>query len=633
MCGICGIVQWGVPEPPDLAIVRRMNGLIVHRGPDDEGYHSGPGVALGMRRLSIIDLSTGRQPISNEDGTVWIVFNGEVYNFQDLRKELKQKGHVFKTKTDTETVVHLYEEMGPDCVQRLRGMFAFALWDAKLGRLLLARDRLGKKPLVYAPLPGGLAFGSELRCLLQAPGVSKEVDPEALDLYLSLQYIPSPWTIFKGIRKLPPAHTLVWEKGETRLERYWDLPLLDGSRENLDLEEAEETLRGKLKEAVKLRLISDVPLGAFLSGGIDSSIVVALMSELQAKPVRTFSIGFEEEEFSELEYAREVARAYGTDHHELIVKPEMAEVLPKLAWHYGEPYADTSALPSYYVARETRRHVVVALTGDGGDENFAGYVRYAAMKACRAADLVPLRLRSAVAAGLDLLPEVGPAPYGLAWRLKRFMKSTLLSALPHRHLKMIGYFSAEERDRLYSPRMRRSLDGGLDGAVRYFAERFEKASSQDLVNRLLYVDFASYLPECLMAKMDIASMANSLEARSPFLDHEVVEWAFRLPGSLKLKGWTSHKWLLKRAFRKQLPPKILKRGKMGFGSPVGPWFRGKLKTYWEEHVLSPRALQRGYFREEVLRSMWSQHQAGRHDLGFRLWALIMLELWHEAYMD
>lgn len=633
MCGICGIVQWGSSTAPDPELVRRMNGLLVHRGPDDEGYYAGASCALGMRRLSIIDLSTGRQPISNEDGTVRIVFNGEVYNFQELRAELEGKGHRFKTRTDTETIVHLYEEMGPECVTRLRGMFAFAIWDEPRKRLVLARDRLGKKPLLYALRPGGLAFGSELRCLLEVPGISREVDPLAVDLYLALQYIPSPWTIFRDVRKLPPAHRLVWEKGKVRVERYWDLPVEDPPPKGLRVEEAEELLRLKLREAVRLRLIADVPLGAFLSGGIDSSIVVALMSDLQSRPVRTFSIGFEEEAFSELPYARELARAYGTDHHEFIVKPEMAEVLPRLAWHYGEPYADSSALPSYYVARETRAHVKVALNGDGGDESFAGYVRYGAMKASRLWDRLPPGLRSAGAGLAELLPEIGAAPYGFSWRLKRFLRSTLLSSLPERHLTMVGYFSREERERLYAPRMVEALGRDLGAPARYFEERFGRAGSQDLINRLLYVDFQSYLPECLMAKMDIASMAHSLEARSPFLDHEVVEAAYRLPGSWKLKGWRGHKWILKRAFRDKLPSRILRRGKMGFGVPLGPWFRTRLKTYWEERVLSPKALARGYFREDVLRGLWRDHQEGRRDLGFKLWALLMFELWHQVVLE
>jgi asparagine synthase (glutamine-hydrolysing) len=557
-----------------------------------------------------------------------------VYNFQQLRPELEAAGYPFKTQTDTEVVLALYERHGLDFVKRLRGMFALAIWDKRKERLVLARDRVGKKPLVYSHWDGRLAFASELRCLFEL-GAGRELNPKAIDLFLSLQYIPSPHTIYKDVHKLPPAHLLIYEKGRVQVQRYWDLPL--GEKPvTTDLAEAEHLIREKLTESVRLRMISDVPLGAFLSGGIDSSVVVALMSRLSSKPVKTFSIGFEEEEFSELAYAREVAKMYGTDHREFIVKAEMADVLPKLAWHYGEPYADASALPSYYVARETRKFVTVALNGDGGDENFGGYVRYFAMKAARLWDVLPGPVRKSMAAAAEHLPERN-APFSFFWRAKRFLRSVAFADIAARHLKMICYFSDQDKEGLYTKDMLSRLGAAdwkeLKAAQHYLEAAFVRAGSEDFVNKLLYADTVTYLPECLMAKMDIATMTNSLEGRSPFLDHEFMELVYRMPGEWKLKGLKGHKWILKRAFKDALPTAIRKRGKMGFGIPLGPWFRGQLKEYWRDRVLSSKALSRGYFREEALLKLWDEHQSGRRDHGYRLWALLMLELWHQECLE
>ncbi|MBI5881665.1 MAG: asparagine synthase (glutamine-hydrolyzing) [Elusimicrobia bacterium] len=629
MCGICGIIRKdGVS--PDRGRLEEANRLLTHRGPDDEGYFVEGPVGLAMRRLAIIDLSTGHQPISYDGGNLTIVFNGEIYNFLELRSELSGRGHAFRTRTDTEVILALYKESGDDCVKRLRGMFAFAIWDKRRGRLLLARDRIGKKPLVYADEPGFLAFASELRSLFVWPGLSKEIDPAAIDEFLSLQYIPAPKTVYDRVKKLPPGHILVHEGGRTTVRRYWDLPLAAPPVTN-DVEEAKALIRDKFREAVRLRMISDVPLGAFLSGGIDSSIVVAVMSGLSDKPVRTFSIGFEEAEFSELPFAAEVARRYGCDHTEFIVKPQMAEVLPKLAWHYGEPYADSSAFPSYYVARETRKSVTVALNGDGGDENFAGYIRYFAMKAARMYDSAPGPLKALLQAGREWLPESG-APYGTTWRIKRFLRSVAFEDMSRRYLRMVGYFTEDQKAELYSDAFKARL-GGLDHAVRYIQDAFDAVSGEDFTNGMLAVDFKTYLPECLMVKMDIATMANSLEGRSPFLDHEFVELVYRMPGDWKLKGLKGHKWILKEAFKNELPPSIFNRGKMGFGIPQDRWFRGPLKSFWEDHVLSAKALGRGCFREDYLRRIWGEHQTGGRDHSYRLWGLLMLELWHEACLD
>jgi asparagine synthase (glutamine-hydrolysing) len=621
VCGINGYLGAGGP-----AVLAAMNDALVHRGPDDQGAWVSPdgGVGLAMRRLSIIDRAGGHQPVFNEDGTVGVVFNGEIYNFQELRRDLEKRGHRFSTRSDTETIVHLYEEQGTDCVKSLRGMFALALWDAKRRRLLLARDRFGKKPLFYFDRDGTLAWSSELQGLKRHPKFDAAFDPAALDLYLSLQYIPSPMTIHKNVRKLPPAHRLVVENGRARLERYWDLPA-DAAPSARDPREAMAEIRRRLTDAVRVRMISEVPLGAFLSGGVDSSVVVGLMSGLSEKPVKTFSIGFDREEFTELPHARAVARRFGTDHTEFVVTPAAASVLPVLARHYGEPYADPSALPTYYVARETRRHVTVALNGDGGDENFAGYLRHRAAAAAHRLRFVPPGMWRAAAAALGRSADRGGSR-GLVWRARRFVDAMAGGDRADRHLGFARFFSEDDKRALYTP----AFAAGLPTAAahRYFAEAFARAPGGDAINQTLAVDFATYLPECLMTKVDIASMAVSLEARSPLLDHEFVEYVHRLPGDWKLKGWTGGKWIFKEAFKDLLPPSIARRGKMGFGIPLGPWFRGELRSLFTETVLSPEALRRGYFRTRALSALWDEHQSGRRDHGYKLWALLMLEMWH-----
>ncbi len=629
MCGICGVVYKDETRV-DPARLKASADLMAHRGPDDEGFYIEGPVGLANRRLKVIDLDTGHQPISYDDDSIWIVFNGEIYNFLELREELLKKGHRFKTKCDTEVILALYRDMGTSCVQRLRGMFAFSIWDKKKKRLFISRDRIGKKPLLYADEPGFLAFASEMRCLFVWP-IPKEIDSAAIDRYLTLQYIPAPGTIYKNVKKLPPGHSLIFEKGKVTVERYWNLPLGEKPMTD-DPHEAQEIIKETLKKAVRLRMIADVPLGAFLSGGIDSSVIVALMSEQSDRPVKTFSIGFEEDEFSELPFAKMVAERYGCDHTEFIVKPEMTEVLPKLAWHYGEPYADSSALPSYYVARETRKHVTVALNGDGGDENFAGYVRHFAMKAANIFDAVPGPIRKAMEVGSRVLPEKN-APFGLAWRVKRFLRSAVFADIGRRYVTMVGYFNETDKESLYSDSFKTGLDAGRLTAEDYLGGAFKAAAGQDFINKLLYVDFTTYLPECLMVKIDIATMANSLEGRSPLLDHEFVETVYRLPGHWKLKGLKQHKWIMKEAFKDKLPEKILRRKKMGFGIPLHAWFRGPLKKYWEDHVLGPKALSRGYFSKAGLERYWGEHQSGKREHGYRLWALLMLELWHEECHD
>ena len=631
MCGICGIYNYGTSEPVTRDELEKMTGLIVHRGPDDEGFYQEDNIGLAMRRLSIIDLSSGHQPISNEDGSVWIIFNGEIYNFQALREELLARGHRFKTKSDTETIVHLYEEKGTDFVKSLRGMFAIALWDSRRKRLVLARDRIGKKPLYYAANGYSIAFASELRPLLTVRGFKRDLDLAAVDAYLTLQYIPSPLSIFKSVRKLEPASVLVVEDGALKIEKYWDLPLAAEKLDYVPLSEIKERLYNELFEATKIRLISEVPLGAFLSGGIDSSIVTALMARSSPDPVKTFSIGFKEAEFSELEYARQVAKMYGTKHTEFIVEANMAEVLEKLVAHYGEPYADASALPSYFVSRETRKAVTVALNGDGGDENFGGYLRYMAMKIDSVWGRAPAALKKSLLNFTYLFPK--KAPYNVFWRAEKFMKSSLLETLPLRYLSTVAFFGPNDKPGLFSNEFINARGGSADYAEKYITELFKIPAGQDLLNKLIYVDFRSYLPECLMTKMDIASMANSLETRSPFLDHKVIEFAYTLPGSFKLKGVNGTKWILKETFKDMLPPEIYRRGKMGFGIPLGPWFKGELKDRWAGTCLSEKALSRGYFNRDHLFRIWDEHQNGKRDHGYHLWALFMLELWHQRFAD
>ncbi len=633
MCGIAGVVDTrGLPVEEKL--VRRLSEVLRHRGPDDEGYHIDGPVALGQRRLAILDLPGGRQPMSNEDGTVWITFNGEIYNFRELRARLENLGHRFATRSDTETIVHAYEQYGAECVKELRGMFAFALWDHPRQILLLARDRVGKKPLFYAEVGSQWVFASELQALLRHPGLAREVDVAALDDYLTYGYVPAPKTILRGVYKLPPAHylTLRTRGGrdpEIRVERYWRLAYEPKLR--LSEGEAADGLLEVLKDAVRLRMIADVPLGALLSGGIDSSIVVALMSQLSDRPVKTFSVGFDEQEFNELPHARRVAEHCGTEHHELIVRPNALEVLPTLVRHYGEPYADSSAIPSYYVAKLTRQHVKVALNGDGGDECLAGYERYAGGLAADRYGRIPAVVRRLAIEPLGrLLPASGSRRSRLT-QARRFLEVAGQPA-PERYLHWIGYVPSTEKAALYSSDFQRQLDGHR--AESWLSEMWERLSATGLgpLDRMLALDVESYLPYDLLVKMDIATMANSLEARSPFLDHHVMEFCARLPANYKVRGMRL-KHLLKRVGAGLLPPETLTRRKMGFGVPVGRWMRGELRSWMEDLLLSPRALKRGYFEADALRQLMWGHVDGREDHSFKLWALLWLELWHREFVD
>lgn len=626
MCGIAGIVS----QSSDLEYIGLMTEAMSHRGPDGSGIWSDGLCSLGHRRLAIIDLSArGKQPLCNENETVWIVFNGEIYNFQELRAELEPFGHKFNSNTDTEVIVHAYEQWGAECVKKFRGMFAFAIWDQQKRRLFLARDRVGKKPLYYTNTGRCFAFASELQGLLQNPQVQREADLEGVDSYLSWGYVPAPLTGFKKILKLPPAHFLVLDVGlggsKTRVERYWDLQYSPKFR--MTESEAGEYLREKLTEAVRYRLISDVPLGAFLSGGIDSSIVVGLMAEVSGARVKTFSIGFDDNDYNELRFARAIAERWGTDHTELIVTPDELAVLPKLVRHYGEPYADSSAIPTFYVSKMTRSGVTVALNGDGGDESFAGYDRYAAT---RIAD----RMTSfgLFGSGTSVLARFLPDsidPKNRVRRAKRFL-SVAHEERPVRYGNWVSYFTTTAKNQLYAPYFAEAV--APKNSQHWMEDLWQEADDLESVDAAMAVDIKSYLPYDLLTKVDIASMANSLEARSPFLDHEVMEFAARLPTHLKLHGRQS-KFLLKKTFADLLPTENVRRRKMGFGVPIAKWLRTSSRELLVDTLLSHRARERGYFKPERVDCLVNEHLSERADHSFQLWNLLMLELWQREFVD
>ena len=627
MCGIVGVVNLDGARA-DSELLARMNEAIRNRGPDEEGTYLEGHVGLAMRRLAIIDLAGGQQPIANEDRTCWIVFNGEIYNYRELKKRLEDLGHWFRTDCDTEAIVHAYEQYGADCPKYLRGMFAFAIWDTRKQELFLARDRVGKKPLLYAKTAGAFVFGSEFTALLPHPAVSRDVDREAIHHYLSFMCVPAPMTAYRSIRKLEPGHSLTLTRdGQIKTERYWQP---DFTRKiKISEEEAGARALDLLREAVRVRLMSEVPLGAFLSGGVDSSAVVTLMAEESDAPVKTFSIGFDEQDFSELHHARRVAQRVGADHHEFVVRPDALEVLPTLVEHYGEPYADSSAIPTYYVSRETRRHVTVALNGDGGDECFAGYERYAAMRLSETYRKLPGVLRERVIRQAVALLPASELRRGRVRSLKRFLRAASLPPV-ERYLRWVSVFDAQAKDELYTAEFRRETAG--HGAGEWLGPWFARANGAGVVDASLLADTMTYLPNDLLVKVDIASMAVSLEARSPFLDHHVIEFAASLPEGLKLRRLTT-KYLLKRALRGLLPRENLTRGKMGFGVPVGHWLRGPMQGFLREQLLSDKAASRGLLRAEAVRRLVELHARGERDLGNQLWTLLMLELWFQRFID
>jgi asparagine synthase (glutamine-hydrolysing) len=628
MCGIAGFAFTDPHHPVDRELLDRMTGALRHRGPDADGSHFGPGVGMGHRRLSIIDLATGDQPIYNETRTVSIVFNGEIYNFPELARELEARGHTFATRSDTETIVHAYEAFGLEFVKRLRGMFAFALWDEPNRRLVLARDRAGKKPLYYHADGERLVFASEIKALLQDSSIKRRISAEGLSDYFTFGAIPAPGTVFQDIQQVPPGHILVWERGRARVHEYWDVvfdptgPATPGA--------AEEAFAALFDEAVKMRMVADVPLGAFLSGGVDSSAVVASMARQSGRPVVTTSVGFAERSHSELEHAGAVARALGTEHHALVVKPDAIADLPKLVWHLDQPFADSSALPTYYVSRAARERVTVALSGDGGDELFAGYERRYGIHRLeqRLRRLIPGPVRRGVLAPLArLYPRTDRLPRPL--RLKLVL-SNLGQSFERAYFNDMSLFLDEEKRALCTPEF--LAQARAHDPIAAFARHFDRVRDADPLSRVLYVDFKTRLANEILVKVDRMSMACSLEVRSPLLDHKIIEFAASLPPTLKYRGSTS-KFLLKRHVEMRLPAAAVHRPKQGFDLPLAGWLRGELRELALDLVLSPRSAGRGYVRPEAVRRIWDEHQSGYRSHASQIWALMVLELWHRQYVD
>ena len=613
MCGICGIFNFGTRAPADRVALKRATDAMAHRGPDDEGFYLQGEVALGNRRLSIIDLPGGHQPISNEDKSIWITFNGEIYNYRELRADLLKRGHHFRTSSDTEAIVHLYEEYDLACLDHLRGMFAFALWDARKQRLLLVRDRLGIKPVFYRLEPGRLVFASESRALRELTEKPLEVDPQSVYDFFGFRYIPAPQTFYRGVEKLLPGHFLLADSRGVRTRAYWDIP---GEEEApRPAKEVADELVEQLRESVRLRLVADVPLGVFLSGGTDSSAVVALMTELEARPLRTFSVGFEEPEYSELPYARAVARRFATQHHELIVQPEqLSYELPRLVAFRDEPIAEPTDVALYLLSRLAAQSVKVVLAGEGGDELFAGYPKYVADPLAALVSALPQAVTRALIRWL---------PYRQR-RAKIALEALSIRDEAERSATWFASFSREERQKLFAPEFLAQIDP--DHPAQVFQGYLEKQQERTPLKRMLYADLKVWLPDNLLLRGDLMTMAASLEERVPFLDHKLVEFAARVPTKLLTQGFRT-KVLLKRAFERFLPREVLYRRKVGFAVPVGEWFRKPLKSLVGDLVLSSEALSRGYFNPASMETFLREHFDGIRDRQKQLWALVNFELW------
>lgn len=626
MCGIAGFVgnvgSGGFDRRKAEAVLESMCEAIRHRGPDDQGTIIKGPAALGMRRLSIIDLSGGHQPMSGEDESVTIVFNGEIYNYLEVEPLLEARGHRFRSRSDTEVIVHAYEEFGSACLELLRGMFAFAIWDDRKQTLFLARDRAGKKPLYYClTSKGTLVFGSELKSLLRHPEVHSEINLEALDAYFTLGYVPDPLTIFSGIHKLPPGHHLTFVDGRITIRQYWDFefePAQSGNEQDYI-----DELRSLLDESVRLRLIADVPLGAFLSGGVDSSAVVALMARNMDQPVKTFSIGFHEDSYNELEFARLTAKKFGTDHHEFFVTPDICEIVDELVWHFDEPFADSSAIPTYMVSKLAREHVKVVLSGDGGDEVFGGYTRYVVERKRRLFSRVPGFVRKGL-----MQPLSRRLPHGA--RGRNFLHNIALDPV-ERYLDSMSIFTGLNRALLYTRDFKTSLGHSTQTASR-FRELAGNVKTNEAIDKLLYIDSKTYLPGDILTKVDRMSMAVSLEARAPLLDHKLIEFMGRTPATLKLAGYET-KYLLKQAVKDLVPPEILNRPKQGFGVPVQEWINKQLRGRIRDTLTSSQSRQRGYIEPSYLNTLLDEHETGRRDHSMAVWSLFMFELWHREFMD
>jgi asparagine synthase (glutamine-hydrolysing) len=632
MCGICGIALADNREKVPPSFLSSMCQTLTHRGPDDQGFFIQKNAGLGARRLSVIDLESGHQPLANEDSSIHIVHDGEIYNFPDLQTELKSRGHTFRTKSDTETIVHCYEEWGDDFVRELRGMFAFALWDERARKLILARDRIGIKPLYYTLLENRtLVFASELKAILIHPKVKRVLEPRALDLFLTLEYIPSPLSIFKTIHKLPPGHILIYKRGQAQIKKYWDIepgPKTSRKISKAVLPSLADKLYSLLKESVQMRLISDVPLGAFLSGGIDSSSIVGLMNELGVSPLRTFSIGFEESSYSELDHARRIAQKFDTVHEEFILRPRIVDIAEKLIRHLDEPLGDFSIFPTYLVSKMARSHVKVILSGDGGDEIFGGYEHYQAQKLSEF-PLPSLLQKNLPAVVKKLRPS---AKKKGAWnKFRRYTQGLEYNPL-NRHLRWMMFFTPRNKKNLYSKDLTSKLEGIKETyEMDPFQKLFHNLNRFDPVSGELYLDLKSYLTDDILAKIDRMSMAASLETRVPLLDHKIVEFLFKLPGNLKLRGLTT-KWIFKKAMERLLPSPTIHRRKEGFSIPIKNWLRRELKDLMFDYLNESRIKADRLFNFEYIKKMTDSHLSGRENYSHQLWALLVFEIWKEQYL-
>ncbi len=625
MCGICGFYEYKSRQPASREVLAEMLRVLHHRGPDDSGVHFDKDLAMGMRRLSIIDLNGGKQPISNEDGTIITVFNGEIYNYRELRDDLESRGHTLATESDTEVIVHLYEDYGEGCPHYLRGMFGFAVWDSSQRRLFVARDRLGIKPLYFTQAGGALIFASEIKAILQHPAVRVELNVEALNNYLSLKYVPAPQTIFNGISALPPGSSLTCDSKGVTIRRYWDLSFANHVNGNVREEVYAEQLEALLRECVKKHLMSDVPFGAFLSGGVDSSTIVALMSQFMSEPVKTYSVGFEGdgEAFSELPYARTVAKRFQTDHHEVIIRPShLSELAEKVVWHLDQPLAEHATLANFMVAELAARDVKMVLTGEGGDELFAGYARYSGERFSPLFRSIPHPVKSLALSLCSRLPG-----------LRRQKLALYALSQPDEITRFVNWFplfNSGTKQSLLSGDLKESLSGC--GADCVFAQHLSRTDAVEPLNRMLYVDTKLWLADLLLARGDKMSMAVSLEARVPLLDHKLVEFAAALPQDLKLKKFT-RKYLLKKVGKAWLPSEILNRKKQGFPMPTSSWLRKEARPFMRD-VLSASALKRrGLFHPPFVEKLMSEHERGFADHGPLLWGLMNVELWQRIFMD
>lgn len=626
MCGITGFIsaERGIPDEGRAAVLAAMCDSIVHRGPDERGTFVSGRAALGMQRLSVIDLKSGQQPIFTEDRSLAIVFNGEIYNFREVRKELEGEGYRFRTSSDTEVVVNAFHAYGLNSLKRLRGMFAFAIWDFRSETLYMARDRVGKKPLYYTrDESGNFVFGSELKCLLDYGAMKRRIDYAALDAYLTFGYVPEEFCIFANVQKLPPGHSLTYKEGKVSVESYWDFNYAPWQGIKSEAEYI-EILREKLEDAVRVRLISDVPLGAFLSGGVDSSTVVAMMSKLSNSPVKTFSIGFKEDSFDELKYARVAAKHFGTQHHEFVVTPDLVDIVDELVWHFDEPFADSSALPTYMVSKMAREYVTVVLSGDGGDELFGGYTRYVIDQKRGVFGDVPEVFRSGV-----IRPLSNALPHGA--RGKNYLYNISLNSID-RYIDSLSQFNTQRKESLYSKDFRASLNGAFGAGERSFKNFAKSVSTGSGIDNLLYLDSKTYLPGDILTKVDRMSMANSLEARAPLLDHELIELVVAMPPEMKIKGGET-KYILKKAMEGIVPIEILYREKQGFGVPIREWINQQLRSRINDDLSDRKTLERGYFDASYIKKLSDEHSKGRRDHSHALWTLWMLELWHREFVD